>query len=283
MLTKAVAFELASHGIRVNTVMPGPTHPNLGAKFEPLRDVEGNNLARKVVVADGIRKIPMGRYGKRPCKNLATFCKRSSRARFFAIFFDSERSTSERRRHRPRHCLSSERRSAIHDWLRAGGRRRLNHEVNRRACLPKPSTPPRATRGWSRRLARSSGGSNSLRKAFEQRHGREARAVEQYGAHPPAQLQHEAPRAQPRRGGRDRATARRDSLRPDAILRCQQREQRDLQAASFQTARASSASARDEVASSGLISSVSRAGPRRNAASVMATTARAICARLTFG
>ena len=86
MLTKAVAFELASHGIRVNTVMPGPTHPNLGAKFEPLRDVEGNNLARKVVVADGIPKIPMGRMGRGRVKTWRHFVNDRAEQDFSRFF-----------------------------------------------------------------------------------------------------------------------------------------------------------------------------------------------------
>jgi NAD(P)-dependent dehydrogenase (short-subunit alcohol dehydrogenase family) len=60
-----VAYELASQGIRVNSVMPGPTQTNLGVKFEPLRDAEGNVLPREVVVAEWNREIPTGRYGER--------------------------------------------------------------------------------------------------------------------------------------------------------------------------------------------------------------------------
>lgn len=63
MLTKAVANELATVGIRVNSIHPGPTATNLGASWDPPRDAQGNLVPPEAVLADWLRLIPMGRLG----------------------------------------------------------------------------------------------------------------------------------------------------------------------------------------------------------------------------
>ena len=63
MLTKAVARELASTGIRVNSIHPGPTATNLGASWDPPRDAQGDLIPPEIVVANWLRLIPMGRFG----------------------------------------------------------------------------------------------------------------------------------------------------------------------------------------------------------------------------
>lgn len=63
MLSKAVANELATAGIRVNSIHPGPTATNLGARHPPERDVAGNPLSQEAVMANWVRLIPMGRFG----------------------------------------------------------------------------------------------------------------------------------------------------------------------------------------------------------------------------
>jgi NAD(P)-dependent dehydrogenase (short-subunit alcohol dehydrogenase family) len=63
MLTKAVANELATTGIRVNSIHPGPTATNLGASWEPLRDGTGALGPPEKVLADWLALIPMGRLG----------------------------------------------------------------------------------------------------------------------------------------------------------------------------------------------------------------------------
>lgn len=63
MLTKAVANELATSGIRVNSIHPGPTATNLGAGWDPARDAEGNLVPPQTVLANWLRLIPMGRMG----------------------------------------------------------------------------------------------------------------------------------------------------------------------------------------------------------------------------
>jgi NAD(P)-dependent dehydrogenase (short-subunit alcohol dehydrogenase family) len=63
MLTKAVANELATTGIRVNSIHPGPTTTNLGAKWPQPLDAEGNPLSREAALANWVKMIPMGRLG----------------------------------------------------------------------------------------------------------------------------------------------------------------------------------------------------------------------------
>lgn len=63
-LTKAVAFELAKTGIRVNCVLPGPVATNLGADWEPARDQDGNILSPEAALAAWASMIPMGRLGE---------------------------------------------------------------------------------------------------------------------------------------------------------------------------------------------------------------------------
>lgn len=63
MLSKAAANELAKIPIRVNTVHPGPTATNLGAKLEPPRDANGDVLSIEVQMENWQRLIPMGRLG----------------------------------------------------------------------------------------------------------------------------------------------------------------------------------------------------------------------------
>jgi len=63
MLTKAVAAELATKNIRVNSVHPGPTATKLGMKHEPPRDGEGNLLTLEQIVAGWSSRIPMRRMG----------------------------------------------------------------------------------------------------------------------------------------------------------------------------------------------------------------------------
>ncbi|MEO8296279.1 MAG: glucose 1-dehydrogenase [Burkholderiales bacterium] len=63
MLSKAVAGEMARHGVRVNSIHPGPTATNLGAGWEPPKDEAGNPLTPEQIHALWVRMIPMGRVG----------------------------------------------------------------------------------------------------------------------------------------------------------------------------------------------------------------------------
>ncbi|MCE7795410.1 SDR family oxidoreductase [Sphingobium sufflavum] len=63
-LSKAVATELASSGIRVNCVMPGPVATNLSADWEPPRDADGAIIPPDVALAAWAKLIPMGRLGE---------------------------------------------------------------------------------------------------------------------------------------------------------------------------------------------------------------------------
>lgn len=62
-LSRAVAFELAATGIRVNAVLPGPIATNLAADWEPPRDASGNPLPLDEALAAWAKLIPMGRVG----------------------------------------------------------------------------------------------------------------------------------------------------------------------------------------------------------------------------
>ena len=62
-LSRAVAYELAKTGIRVNCVLPGPVQTNLGADWEPPRDETGAPIPPEVALAAWAQLIPMGRLG----------------------------------------------------------------------------------------------------------------------------------------------------------------------------------------------------------------------------
>ena len=63
-LSRAVAFELAAEGIRVNTVLPGPVGTNLGANWDAPTDADGNPISPEVALAAWTNLIPMGRLGE---------------------------------------------------------------------------------------------------------------------------------------------------------------------------------------------------------------------------
>lgn len=63
MLTKAVANEVATCGIRVNSLHPGPIATKLAANHAPELDDAGNPVAIEQVIANWRRLIPMGRVG----------------------------------------------------------------------------------------------------------------------------------------------------------------------------------------------------------------------------
>lgn len=63
LLSKAVAKEFATTGVRVNSVHPGPTATNLGAAWEPPRDAAGNLLSPEQAAATWLNLIPNGRFG----------------------------------------------------------------------------------------------------------------------------------------------------------------------------------------------------------------------------
>jgi NAD(P)-dependent dehydrogenase (short-subunit alcohol dehydrogenase family) len=63
-LSKAVAFELAKTGIRVNTVLPGPVATNLSAEWDPPTDEQGRPISAEQALALWSSLIPMGRLGK---------------------------------------------------------------------------------------------------------------------------------------------------------------------------------------------------------------------------
>jgi len=63
-LSKAVAVEMATAGIRVNCVMPGPVATNLGADWDPPRDAAGQLIPPEEALAAWATLIPMGRLGE---------------------------------------------------------------------------------------------------------------------------------------------------------------------------------------------------------------------------
>lgn len=63
-LSRAVAFELAKTGIRVNCVLPGPVQTNLGADWEPPKGPDGAPIPADVALAAWAAMIPMGRLGQ---------------------------------------------------------------------------------------------------------------------------------------------------------------------------------------------------------------------------
>lgn len=63
MLSKAVANEVATSGIRVNSIHPGPTVTRLAANHKPDLDEAGNPLPLDQIIASWRRLIPMGRVG----------------------------------------------------------------------------------------------------------------------------------------------------------------------------------------------------------------------------
>jgi NAD(P)-dependent dehydrogenase (short-subunit alcohol dehydrogenase family) len=63
-LSKAVAFELAKTGIRVNTVLPGPVATNLSAEWDPPTDEHGRTISAEQSLAMWSSVVPMGRLGK---------------------------------------------------------------------------------------------------------------------------------------------------------------------------------------------------------------------------
>jgi NAD(P)-dependent dehydrogenase (short-subunit alcohol dehydrogenase family) len=62
-LSRAVAFELAKTGIRVNTVLPGPVATNLSAQWDPPTDQHGRPISAEQALAMWSSLIPMGRLG----------------------------------------------------------------------------------------------------------------------------------------------------------------------------------------------------------------------------
>lgn len=62
-LSRAVAYEWAKTGIRVNCVLPGPVQTNLGTDWDPPLDAEGNPLAPEVALAAWAAMVPMQRLG----------------------------------------------------------------------------------------------------------------------------------------------------------------------------------------------------------------------------
>lgn len=63
-LSRAVAFELAKTGIRVNCVLPGPVQTNLGADWEPPKGPDGTPIPPDAALAAWAAMIPMGRLGQ---------------------------------------------------------------------------------------------------------------------------------------------------------------------------------------------------------------------------
>ena len=64
MLSRAVGHELASSGIRVNSVHPGPCATNLGATHAPMQGRDGAPMKMEEVMAYWLQKMPIGRMGQ---------------------------------------------------------------------------------------------------------------------------------------------------------------------------------------------------------------------------
>jgi NAD(P)-dependent dehydrogenase (short-subunit alcohol dehydrogenase family) len=64
MLSKAVAHEYASRGVRVNSVHPGPTNTNLMSNWQPMRGPDGQEVPWAVALAAAATVIPMKRFGE---------------------------------------------------------------------------------------------------------------------------------------------------------------------------------------------------------------------------
>ena len=63
MLSRAVEHELASSGIRVNSVHSGPCATNLGAHHAPMQASDGHALPIEQVLACWLQIMPIGRMG----------------------------------------------------------------------------------------------------------------------------------------------------------------------------------------------------------------------------
>lgn len=63
MMAKAIAVELGAEGVRVNSVMPGPTMTNLFANHPPASDADGNPIPVEVQKARMLERIPAARFG----------------------------------------------------------------------------------------------------------------------------------------------------------------------------------------------------------------------------
>ncbi|ALS65146.1 MULTISPECIES: SDR family NAD(P)-dependent oxidoreductase [Pandoraea] len=63
LMSKAVAFEFARAGIRVNTIHPGAILTNLSADWDPPKDAAGNVISLEQARANMERIIPLGRMG----------------------------------------------------------------------------------------------------------------------------------------------------------------------------------------------------------------------------
>jgi len=62
-LSRAVAYEWAASGIRVNCVLPGPVQTNLGSDWEPPVGADGRPIAPEEALAAWASMIPMKRLG----------------------------------------------------------------------------------------------------------------------------------------------------------------------------------------------------------------------------
>ena len=63
-LSRAVAYELAKTGVRVNCVLPGPVQTNLAADWQPPKDEFGMPILPEQALAAWASLIPIGRLGR---------------------------------------------------------------------------------------------------------------------------------------------------------------------------------------------------------------------------